>query len=83
MGREQQDKQQREGGADFNPKGKSDWEVMRFCQSFMCGLWKYIGKDTDIPAGDIGVGGREAACQRVHKHHHRKGADVRRKPHPD
>jgi len=47
------------GGADFNPKGKSDWEVMRFCQSFMCGLWKYIGKDTDIPAGDIGVGGRE------------------------
>ncbi len=47
------------GGADFNPKGKSDVEVMRFCQSFMCGLWKYIGKDTDIPAGDIGVGGRE------------------------
>jgi glutamate dehydrogenase (NADP+) len=47
------------GGADFNPKGKSDWEVMRFCQSFMCGLWKYIGKDTDIPAGDIGVGGCE------------------------
>ena len=42
------------GGADFNPKGKSDREVMRFCQSFMCGLWKYIGKDTDIPAGDIG-----------------------------
>ncbi|MGH8658093.1 MAG: NADP-specific glutamate dehydrogenase [Gammaproteobacteria bacterium] len=47
------------GGADFNPKGKSNWEVMRFCQSFMCGLWKYIGKDTDIPAGDIGVGARE------------------------
>lgn len=47
------------GGSDFNPKGKSDWEVMRFCQSFMCELWKHIGKDTDIPAGDIGVGARE------------------------
>jgi len=47
------------GGSDFNPKGKSDNEIMRFCQSFMLGLWKYIGPDTDIPAGDIGVGGRE------------------------
>ena len=47
------------GGSDFDPKGKSDNEVMRFCQSFMTELCKYIGPDTDIPAGDIGVGGRE------------------------
>jgi glutamate dehydrogenase (NADP+) len=47
------------GGADFDPKGKSDAEVMRFCQSFMCELYRHIGADTDIPAGDIGVGGRE------------------------
>ncbi len=47
------------GGADFNPKGKSDREVMRFCQSFMTELHKHIGPFTDIPAGDIGVGGRE------------------------
>jgi len=47
------------GGADFDPKGKSDAEVMRFCQSFMLELQKYIGADTDVPAGDIGVGGRE------------------------
>jgi len=47
------------GGADFDPKGKSDNEVMRFCQSFMTELSKYIGADTDVPAGDIGVGGRE------------------------
>ena len=47
------------GGADFNPKGKSDNEVMRFCQSFMTELSKYIGQFTDVPAGDIGVGGRE------------------------
>ena len=47
------------GGADFNPKGKSDGEVMRFCQSFMTELVRYIGPDTDVPAGDIGVGGRE------------------------
>ena len=47
------------GGSDFDPKGKSDAEVMRFCQSFMTELCKYIGKDTDVPAGDIGVGGRE------------------------
>ncbi|MEG2857643.1 MAG: Glu/Leu/Phe/Val dehydrogenase dimerization domain-containing protein, partial [Clostridia bacterium] len=47
------------GGSDFDPKGKSDWEVMRFCQSFMTELSKHIGADTDIPAGDIGVGGRE------------------------
>jgi len=47
------------GGSDFDPKGKSDNEVMRFCQSFMTELFKYIGKDTDVPAGDIGVGARE------------------------
>lgn len=47
------------GGADFDPKGKSDAEVMRFCQSFMCELYRHIGADTDVPAGDIGVGGRE------------------------
>ena len=47
------------GGADFNPKGKSDGEVMRFCQSFMMELWRHIGQDCDVPAGDIGVGGRE------------------------
>ena len=47
------------GGADFDPKGKSDGEVMRFCQSFMMELWRHIGHDCDVPAGDIGVGGRE------------------------
>jgi glutamate dehydrogenase (NADP+) len=47
------------GGSDFNPKGKSDPEVMRFCQSFMMELWRHIGADLDVPAGDIGVGGRE------------------------
>jgi glutamate dehydrogenase (NADP+) len=47
------------GGSDFNPKGKSDMEVMRFCQSFMSELFKYVGPETDIPAGDIGVGARE------------------------
>lgn len=47
------------GGSDFDPKGKSDGEVMRFCQSFMTELYRHIGEDTDVPAGDIGVGGRE------------------------
>ncbi len=47
------------GGSDFNPKGRSDGEVMRFCQSFMTELYRHIGPDTDVPAGDIGVGGRE------------------------
>jgi glutamate dehydrogenase (NADP+) len=47
------------GGSDFDPKGKSDNEVMRFCQSFMTELFRHIGPDTDVPAGDIGVGGRE------------------------
>lgn len=47
------------GGSDFDPKGKSDAEIMRFCQSFMTELYRHIGADTDVPAGDIGVGGRE------------------------
>ena len=47
------------GGSDFDPKGKSDNEVMRFCQSFMSELFRHIGANTDVPAGDIGVGGRE------------------------
>ena len=47
------------GGSDFNPKGKTDSEVMRFCQSFMMELWRHIGHNLDVPAGDIGVGGRE------------------------
>ncbi len=49
------------GGSDFNPKGKSNNEVMRFCQALMTELWNHIGPDTDVPAGDIGVGGREVA----------------------
>ncbi|MDR1671229.1 MAG: NADP-specific glutamate dehydrogenase [Alistipes sp.] len=47
------------GGADFNPRGKSDGEVMRFCQAFMLELWRHIGPETDVPAGDIGTGARE------------------------
>jgi glutamate dehydrogenase (NADP+) len=47
------------GGSDFNPKGKSDTEIMRFCQAFMLELWRVIGPETDVPAGDIGVGGKE------------------------
>lgn len=47
------------GGSDFNPKGKSNAEIMRFCQAFVTELWNHIGPDTDVPAGDIGVGGRE------------------------
>ncbi len=47
------------GGSDFNPRGKSDGEIMRFCQAFMLELWQYIGPQTDVPAGDIGVGARE------------------------
>ncbi|HBZ51984.1 MAG TPA: NADP-specific glutamate dehydrogenase, partial [Erysipelotrichaceae bacterium] len=47
------------GGSDFDPQGKSDAEVMRFCQSFMTELYRHIGPDVDVPAGDIGVGGRE------------------------
>ena len=47
------------GGSDFNPKGKSDGEIMRFCQAFMLELWRIVGPNTDVPAGDIGTGGRE------------------------
>lgn len=47
------------GGSDFDPKGKSDSEIMRFCQAFMTELFRHIGPDTDVPAGDIGVGARE------------------------
>ena len=47
------------GGSDFNPKGKSEGEVRRFCQSFMTELYRYLHPSTDVPAGDIGVGGRE------------------------
>ena len=47
------------GGSDFDPKGKSDGEIMRFCQALMTELWRHLGPDTDVPAGDIGVGGRE------------------------
>ncbi len=47
------------GGSDFNPKGKSDNEIMRFCQSFMSELYKYIGENIDVPAGDIGVSSKE------------------------
>ncbi len=47
------------GGSDFDPRGRSDAEVMRFCQAFMSELYRHIGPDTDVPAGDIGVGGRE------------------------
>src|SRR3546814_5176340 len=47
------------GGSNFNPKGKSVREIMRFCQSFMTELYRHIGADVDVPAGDIGVGGRE------------------------
>ena len=49
------------GGSNFDPKGKSDMEIMRFCQSFITELFRHIGADTDVPAGDIGVGGREVA----------------------
>ena len=70
------------GGSDFDPKGKSDNEVMRFCQSFMTELFRHIGPDTDVPAGDIGVGGREIGFmfgqykrlpQRVHRRADRQG----------
>lgn len=63
------------GGSDFNPKGKSDGEIMRFCQSFMLELWKIIGPEMDVPAGDIGVGGKEIGYlygmykKLTHEHH--------------
>ena len=63
------------GGSDFNPKGKSDAEIMRFCQAFMLELWKLIGPETDVPAGDIGVGGKEIGYlfgmyKKLTKEHH-------------
>ncbi len=79
------------GGSDFDPKGKSDNEVMRFCQAFMTELFRHIGPDTDVPAGDIGVGGREIgylfghvqeAAQRVHRRPHRQGPQLGRLAHP-
>ncbi len=79
------------GGSDFDPKGKSDNEVMRFCQTFMTELFRHIGPDTDVPAGDIGVGGREIgylfghvqeAPQRVHRRPHRQGPELGRLAHP-
>ena len=54
------------GGSDFDPKGKSDREVMAFCQSFMTELYRHIGADTDVPAGDIGTGAREIGHHRDH-----------------
>ena len=75
------------GGADFDPKGKSDSEVMRFCQAFMCELFRHIGPDTDVPAGDIGVGAREIgflvrnvqeAEERVHRRDDRQGPHLGR-----
>ena len=75
------------GGSDFDPKGKSDNEVMRFCQSFMTELFRHIGPDTDVPAGDIGVGRPrdrlpvrpvQAAAERVHRRAHRQGPELGR-----
>ena len=75
------------GGCDFDPKGKSDLEVMRFCQSFMTELYRHIGADTDVPAGDIGAGAREVGFmfgqykrikQRVGGRAHRQGPRLRR-----
>ena len=79
------------GGSDFSPRGKSDAEILRFCRSFMTELYKYIGPDTDVPAGDIGVGGREIGFLygqykrikgREHRCSHREGAGVGRQSHP-
>src|SRR5437016_5020187 len=75
------------GGADFDPKGKSDNEVMRFCQSFMTELFRHIGADTDVPAGDIGVGGTrnrlpvrpvQAPEKRIHRRSDRQGPGLGR-----
>ena len=75
------------GGSDFDPKGKSDDEVMRFCQSFMTELWRHIGPTPTCPAGDIGVGGREIGYlfgqykrlrERVHRRAHRQGPQLGR-----
>ena len=71
------------GGSDFNPKGKSDREIMAFCQSFMTELYKYIGADVDVPAGDIGTGAREIGFmfgqyKRIRGCTHRQGTFLRR-----
>ena len=75
------------GGCDFDPKGKSDMEIMRFCQSFMTELFRHIGADTDVPAGDIGTGAREigfmfgpvqAHQECVGRRAHRQGPVLRR-----
>ena len=75
------------GGSDFDPKGKSDREVMRFCQSFMTELFRHVGPNTDVPAGDIGVGGREIGVlfgqykrfgERIHRCANRKGTELGR-----
>lgn len=55
------------GGSDFNPRGRSDGEIMRFCQSFMSELYRHLGEYTDVPAGDIGVGAREIGYERLHQ----------------
>ena len=70
------------GGADFDPKGKSDAEVMRFCQAFMTELQRHIGPHTDVPAGDIGVGGREIGFlfgqyKRDHERVHRRASPAK------
>jgi len=78
------------GGSDFNPKGKSSAEIMRFCQAFMIELWRHIGSETDVPAGDIGVGGREVAYMygmykkisaRKYRYIHRQRHRIRRIAH--
>ena len=75
------------GGSDFSPRGKSNAEVMRFVQAFMLELWRHIGPETDVPAGDIGVGGREVGFHvrhvqetgsRVYRNFHRKRSRIRR-----
>jgi len=71
------------GGSDFNPKGKSDGEVMRFCQSLMLELGRHIGEDTDVPAGDIGVGGREIGYMYgQYKRIHNKSVGILTGKHP-
>ena len=79
------------GGSDFDPAGKSDAEIMRFCQSFMTALYRYIGPDIDVPAGDMGVGGREIGYlfgqyRRLkgvrERCPHRQGLQLRRQPDP-
>ena len=78
------------GGADFDPTGKSDNEIMRFCRAFMTELCKHIGPDTDVPAGDIGVGAREIGYlfgqyknkKRIYRCTYRKRACIRRFSYP-